>query len=217
MKRALLIIIMAWVFTDCISQEDSFIYFDLNWEKTTQANAAFYKEVEKDGVFWYVKDFYLSGNIQMKGKYSSLDPDVQEGYFIWYYENGQKYAEGNFKHGQRDGLWTFWFPDGLKKEEIGFVRNNFMLKWRSKRIKMTRRYHERAQKMKRKGHHVEAIDILNIALQVNPYDELAFFERGEIYCLMENKEAGCKDLQQARDYMYFNTSEINEMILKYCD
>ena len=33
------------------------------------------------------------------------------------HENGQKSAEGEFKGGKREGLWTQWDEDGQKKAE----------------------------------------------------------------------------------------------------
>ena len=35
---------------------------------------------------------------------------------IWY-ENGQKWMEGNYKDGKDDGLWTRWYENGQKKGE----------------------------------------------------------------------------------------------------
>ena len=215
MKKTLLLLLTV-ICHYCLSQVDT-IYYDSNWEKTTLEKAMFYRLAEKGTVLWNVKDFYISGKLQMEGKYSTLDPDIQEGYFKWYYESGQKYAEGNFEHGQRDGLWTFWFPDGLKKEEISFARDNFLIQWRSKRIELTTDYHEMAEKMIRRKRHEQAIVILNAALEINPYDERAFFERGRINILLNNNKEACNDFRRAREYMYYNTFEVNEMILTYCD
>ena len=36
-------------------------------------------------------------------------------HLIWY-ENGQKYEEGEFKNGKREGRWMRWYENGQKKE-----------------------------------------------------------------------------------------------------
>lgn len=200
----------------CFSQTDSIIYFDLNWKETTIDNAMYYRETGRDGIFWHIKDYYLSGNLQMEGRYSSFNPDIREGYFIWYYENGQKYSEGNFKHGKREGLWTYWFPDGLKKQEVSFSRNDMSIKWRSKRLKMTGRIHERAEKMKRRKRYAEAIGYLNSAIEINSFDEWAYFERAKLFILINKRDNACDDFHKAREYMYYDTFEVNEMIVTYC-
>ena len=37
-----------------------------------------------------------------------------------FYENGQKGAEGNFKDGKQDGLWTGWYENGQKRQQINY-------------------------------------------------------------------------------------------------
>jgi antitoxin component YwqK of YwqJK toxin-antitoxin module len=37
-----------------------------------------------------------------------------------WYENGQKKSEGNYKDGNREGLWTVWFENGQKNRETNF-------------------------------------------------------------------------------------------------
>jgi antitoxin component YwqK of YwqJK toxin-antitoxin module len=38
----------------------------------------------------------------------------------WYYENGQKMWEKNYKDGKPDGLWPRWYYNGKKESEQGF-------------------------------------------------------------------------------------------------
>ena len=37
-----------------------------------------------------------------------------------WYVTGQKSDEGNYKDGEKDGLWTGWYRNGQKKEEVNF-------------------------------------------------------------------------------------------------
>lgn len=47
----------------------------------------------ESGKGYDVEDYFNSGKIQMKGTYTSLSPDVKNGTFTWYYENGNKETE----------------------------------------------------------------------------------------------------------------------------
>jgi len=35
-----------------------------------------------------------------------------------YYENGQKSAEGTYKDGNPDGIWSYWSPDGKESSVL---------------------------------------------------------------------------------------------------
>jgi TonB family protein len=84
------------------AQKIDTVYFDNKWVKTDKSNKYYYRIVEQNqskGTF-FVKDFYNTGTLQMKGTYSSMDPEVKNGEFIWYYENGQKRIESTFKNNE---------------------------------------------------------------------------------------------------------------------
>jgi len=42
---------------------------------------------------------------------------IKEGFWIYYYENGNKYLEENFKNGICEGLWIEWYENGNKMSE----------------------------------------------------------------------------------------------------
>lgn len=88
-----------------------------------------------------IKDYYLTGELYMTGKLSSLEPEVREGDFVWYYKNGKKkrlitYENSvrvNFKYWNIDGNEIKWeniavekmpqFPNG-DKGLMEFVQSN---------------------------------------------------------------------------------------------
>ncbi len=45
-----------------------------------------------------------------------------DGKWIYWYENGQKRIEENYKDGGKTGLVTIWFENGQKREE-GYLKN----------------------------------------------------------------------------------------------
>ncbi len=57
--------------------------------------------------------------------YSQDDSIKMNGYNIFYYPNGFKLSEGNFKNGKPNGYWTTYYVSGKKKSEGN--RKNFLL------------------------------------------------------------------------------------------
>ncbi len=116
------------------------ILFNEDWKEPQKGDSVKYYRIitfldgNPDGM---VRDYYLSGKIQMEGKLRSVDPTVfDDGQCSWYYENGnikisvnylnekrdgeylenfsdgKVYAHGSMKNGLRDGSWTFFHSNG---------------------------------------------------------------------------------------------------------
>lgn len=119
MKSGLLIFLLlintiglySQVFTDTM-------YFDNAWEQTTEENAKYYRiiSMNNSGDFlFHVTDYYLSGQVQMTGTYRSIRPDNREGQFTWYFPNGQKQQECEYKNNILHGLFQEWYENGQPK------------------------------------------------------------------------------------------------------
>jgi TonB family protein len=96
------------------------IYFDSNWEQTTRENARYYRLIDFDTTgkpIFHVKDFYISGNLQMEGKYRSIYPDYKTGEFIYWYENGRKKLVCNYVNNVLSGRYVEWYDNGNLKSE----------------------------------------------------------------------------------------------------
>ena len=88
---------------------------------------------EKDEVY-YTKDtnkpysgrvvsFYENGQKNWEG---NLKDGKEDGLWNWWYENGiKKYIQGTFKDGNQVGLWTIWYENGQKSEN-GTFKNGEM-------------------------------------------------------------------------------------------
>lgn len=72
-------------------------------QETCNKDTATYKRVLtlNKGLDYTVKDFKVGGELFMSGKFSSLNPDIKEGSFYWYYPNGKNkrmvFFENNIK------------------------------------------------------------------------------------------------------------------------
>lgn len=66
-----------------------------------------------------IKDYYLTGELYMTGKLSSLEPEVREGDFIWYYKDGKKKRLISYENSVRV-KFKYWDVNGneIKGENI---------------------------------------------------------------------------------------------------
>ncbi len=210
--------LLVWTISLC-AQSDSIRYFNFDWKETTPDSAQFFRLVEETKGGVQVRDYYISGQLQMTGNYSLLSPEIQNGYFIWYFENGHKSAEGNYLHGIRDGVWTFWYPDGLKKEEIRFLKNrdnDYVSIWQSKRLNNSQKFIDKALRKKNRNKFDEAEELLNSALEICPYSAEACYQRGMLNVVRGRISEGCCDLLRAREFGYYDALHLNQQIRINC-
>lgn len=80
-------------------------YFDEYWTKTTPEQAAYYrtKPVPVDSGF-VITDYYIGGQLQMRGVSLSDTTDSFVGNVTWYYPNGKIKQVAEYKNGYNDGL-----------------------------------------------------------------------------------------------------------------
>ncbi len=144
LSKAVVMLMIVFISSlDMVGQER--IYFDSLWNKTVKENAKFYRTVDTiHKELFMIRDYYISGEIQMLGHYSSMKKEEHEGRFIWYHKNGKKKSEtfykanlpqgtsyswyntgslessGGFSSGKRDGYWISFYKNGNTKTETYF-------------------------------------------------------------------------------------------------
>lgn len=95
------------------------IYYDARWEICTKQKAAYYrisKQFKNDSIC--ISDYYMNGNIQMEGVCSSLNPDVKNGLFKYYYPEGHIESEANYINDTLEGVVKSYFKDTPGKIQI---------------------------------------------------------------------------------------------------
>ena len=99
-----------------------------------------YKNDEKNGVW---KFYYASGklsaisnweNDNMHGEFIQFDEDSNityktefkhgDGFYKYYWQNGQLQKEGNIKSNYLDGVWRYWHKNGQLKHEGNYIDRN---------------------------------------------------------------------------------------------
>jgi TonB family protein len=112
------------------------MYFDNSWAQCTKEEAKYYRIIKMgldDDFLFHVTDYYLSGHEQMTGTYKSIRPDDREGVFTWYYPDGHKQQECEYKNNLLHGLFQEWYEDGQIKIKENFsegLPDGPMKEWR---------------------------------------------------------------------------------------
>ncbi|ASW73095.1 membrane-binding protein [Chryseobacterium piperi] len=96
------------------------IYFDENWEKTTQNQMAFYRETESKGKLTLIRDFYKNGTLQMEGLVSDATPgaEIYEGKITWYNPEGKVLSMGTYSAGEQIGPAKTFDEQGRPLEDL---------------------------------------------------------------------------------------------------
>ncbi len=110
------ILISFLVITFCViksySQITRTIYYDADWNKVkSKKTAIYYRNYYESNDTIFVKDYYLNGTLQMMGQFTDKEMKNHVGYFIYYFENGNKDHEGIYINSKKEGEWK-WYLEG---------------------------------------------------------------------------------------------------------
>lgn len=105
-----------------LCQEKTIKYFDKHWfEVTSKQDAAFYRTVESASKGVIVRDYYISGKLQMMAECSSAEPKmVQDGKTLWYYESGALGGERYFADGKDVGIYKSFYENGNPEKVVRY-------------------------------------------------------------------------------------------------
>jgi periplasmic protein TonB len=111
-------------YSSLLAQDTSTIFLDQTWKETDKKSAVYYRKRYEKNNEWYVCDFYMSGQLQMRGKYKDYTLKVPVDSFFFYHRNGQLKTLGNHENGKRAGKWLGWFDDGTKNFSCTYKENS---------------------------------------------------------------------------------------------
>lgn len=85
------------------AQEIDTIWYNNKWEKTNDVKTKHYlRIIEKiSSDTFFVRDFYETKAKQMEGYYSSLNPEIKNGTFLYWFRNGKIQLETIFKNNEQ--------------------------------------------------------------------------------------------------------------------
>ena len=127
MKNTFFTFCFFFIFMMChqalMSQNDT-IFYDDNWDTTSKSEAAFYRPLNfaQKGDLYLIKDYYINGSLQFEAWQQQLDSKtVYEGSVIWYFPNGNKNHEINYKNNIKHGIDSYYFENGTIKSQRQYV------------------------------------------------------------------------------------------------
>jgi antitoxin component YwqK of YwqJK toxin-antitoxin module len=102
-------------------QNDSIYYQkgdDINGELKYKSQRSYYIVKVENGYITNRKCYYESGVLHSECNYRN---GKIHGPFMKWYETGTLFISGHYLDGNEDGLWTYYFSNGLKESEGRFV------------------------------------------------------------------------------------------------
>ncbi|WP_435315146.1 hypothetical protein [Cellulophaga fucicola] len=110
-KNSIIALVCFFLFQSAYSQ--SKIYFDKDWKKTTKEEARFYRVVaKKNDSLFHIRDYFISGVLQMNGHFSNLEEEVMEGKITFYDEKGKITNSANYVNGVLNGPSIVYLKNG---------------------------------------------------------------------------------------------------------
>ena len=89
------------------------VYLDSNWKETLKEKSVYYRVIsEKSNGLYNCKDYWITGELQMDGNFSSLYPQTRQGEFKWYYKNGVIQQVINYIDNNSTGLIRTYDSNG---------------------------------------------------------------------------------------------------------
>jgi len=103
-----------------MGQVSKTIYFDQEWNETTKDNASYYRDLplETNDDLVLIKDYYVSGILQMTGWAEKNNEESFHGEVKWFYENGNAARISNYHYGSLDGIHKEFYENGNEKVKI---------------------------------------------------------------------------------------------------
>lgn len=120
MKRTILLFIFSFFIagSEYLSAQADTVFYQENWQPTHKSKAAFYRPFpQQEGSGYRIKDYYISGKLQMDAYSESTEDDKFHGEVTWYYESGEVQQKAQYAHGLMNGTFTVFAPDGSKLSE----------------------------------------------------------------------------------------------------
>ncbi len=95
--------------------------FELVWKGSLEVNQNYTREIYNDvGGHFTVRDYYIGGAYQMIGDYQSIDPEIEDGDFLFFHTNGQISHKGCYQNGELIGDWAIYNRAGELIDKINY-------------------------------------------------------------------------------------------------
>lgn len=117
MMRLFFCLILSWI-TGLITAQTIQKYYDFNWKETDIAHARFFAVIKYTDSGWVRNDFFLNEkqSTQMMGKYADSGSKIKNGFFYYFYPDGNIKQVGKYLNDKKEGLWLSFHQNGMMSD-----------------------------------------------------------------------------------------------------
>lgn len=119
MKTFYIYLLLMMISISGISQVDT-VYYSDSWKKTNRTDANYYRTINDSENGFEVNDYDMDDNLLMSGNYNSIDPEIENGHFVFYSSKGLKTVEGDFIDGEMRNIWQYYNKKGKILKELDY-------------------------------------------------------------------------------------------------
>ena len=121
-KHNISIFFLLLLSASAVAQDTTITWISSNGKPVEREMATYLRHSwQENDSLWQVRDYFPEGNLQMSGTYADADLSVKHGNFRCFVENGTKTSEGDYDHNVAEGFWNFWYDDGNLKDHGKFL------------------------------------------------------------------------------------------------
>jgi antitoxin component YwqK of YwqJK toxin-antitoxin module len=114
--KQIFFILLIFIFSNAHSQTIQ-KFFDYKGEPCRAEEARFYSLIAETDSGYVRRDYFIrEKSLQMFGKFSDMDCEIENGYFTYFHSNGKLSAQGKFVNGRKEGLWLNFHSNGMMKD-----------------------------------------------------------------------------------------------------
>jgi antitoxin component YwqK of YwqJK toxin-antitoxin module len=102
-------------------------YYDWQWKPSKPERARFVSLQTATDSGWLRRDLFLATKkTQMTGLYKDSACKIRNGWFRYFYANGNLLSEGRYVDDERDGLWLSWHYNRMIEDSIMYEKGNIL-------------------------------------------------------------------------------------------
>lgn len=129
-QKKLYLLITLFIIQYSVAQDTITTFYDQKWKEIKNIeNATFYRKFFTSGNTYLANDYYKNGNIQMTGTYANKKGTLREGFFKYFFENGNVKSEGNYLKNEQNGKWKNYLENGTLDSEGEYVKGKKNGEW----------------------------------------------------------------------------------------
>ena len=122
-------LLLVFFFNGLFAQAQDKVYLNEDKQECEKEDAVYYRTIEElpadENKLFLIKDYFISGQIQMEGTFLSPETIYEHGEITWFYKNGNKKRKANYNQSLLLGDYLTWYENGEPKTIAEYIKNDF--------------------------------------------------------------------------------------------